>query len=102
LLSALNSTKFERSAQNARGVLVGIFAQEGKFSLALQWIARLEGLTFSTDFPNAQVPGGGLPNFEACVCSGSRYGLNSPVEQLPLRSSTAGWVGFLPDREALP
>jgi hypothetical protein len=34
------------------------FCPGGYLSLALQWIARLEGLTFATDFPNAQVPGG--------------------------------------------
>jgi hypothetical protein len=34
------------------------FCPGGDFSLALQWIARLEGLTFATDFPNAQGPGG--------------------------------------------
>jgi hypothetical protein len=38
------STKFERSAQDvgacARDVLVGNYAQEGKLTLALQWIVR--------------------------------------------------------------
>ena len=72
------------------------FCPGGDFSLALQWIARLEGLTFATDFPERSSARRLRPNFKACACSGSRYGLNSPVEQLPLRSSTAGWVCLCP------
>jgi hypothetical protein len=44
LLKRACSTKFERSAQ-AHNALVGNYAQEGKFTLALQWIAR-SGRTF--------------------------------------------------------
>jgi hypothetical protein len=102
LLSAFSSTKFERSAQNAHGVLVGILPRRGTFPSPCNGLLVWKVLPSLPIFPNAQGPGGRLPNFEACVCSGSRYGLNSPVEQLPLRSSTAGWVCLLPDREALP
>jgi hypothetical protein len=93
LLSAISSTKFERSAQNAHGVLVGVVPRRGFFPrLAMDcslWKV-LPSLPISLD---AQAPGGLLPDFEACACSGSRYGLNSPVEQLPLRSSLLG--GFV-------
>ena len=90
------STKFERSAQNAHGVLVGVLPRRVSFPSPCNGLFALEGLTFATDFPERSSARRLRPNFKTCACSGSRYGLNSPVEQLPLRSSTAGWVCLCP------
>ena len=101
LLGALCSTKFERSAQNAcgspHGVLVGNFAQEGNFPSPCNGLFALEGLTFATVFLDASSARRLIePDFKTCVCSGDRYGLISPVEQLPLRSLLPGGYCFCP------
>jgi hypothetical protein len=45
----LCSAKFERSDQNAHGILAGNLPWRG-FPLALQWIVRFEGIPSTTGF----------------------------------------------------
>jgi len=56
--SALQTAQNLKDRRKTLMALWWAFCPGGYLSLALQWIARLEGLTFATDFPNAQVPGG--------------------------------------------
>ena len=70
--------------------LVGNYAQEGKLTLALQWIVR-SGRTFLhyrllllSMQPNLRLAKSAGPKWRSD--SGKRYGLLMPFEQLPLRS----------------
>ena len=50
-LALTYSTKFERSAQNAHGALVGVLPKRVSFPSPCNGLFALEGLTFAIDFP---------------------------------------------------
>jgi hypothetical protein len=89
-LAAPNLKDLPRRPRLSACVLVGNFAQEGKFTLAVQWIVR-SGRTFLhyrllllSMQPNLRLAKSAGPKWRSD--SGKRYGLLMPFEQLPLRS----------------
>jgi hypothetical protein len=99
-LGATCSTKFERSNQNAcvlsHGIVAGNLPWRETLPSVRNGLFALEGLTFTTVFPGQSSARLYRVEDETCAYSGDRYGLNSPVEQLPLRSLLLGGSDFCP------
>jgi hypothetical protein len=103
-LAAPNLKDLPRRPRLNACVLVGNFAQEGKFTLAVQWIVR-SGRTFLhyrllllSMQPNLRLAKNACPKWRSD--SGKRYGLFIALRTTSASLATTGRVFLVPYREA--